>query len=128
MKYFILILSIFLVLQTNAQSNSEKYLFINNNKIKYSIGNIACDTCVPIKSIGYRIFVSLNKKEQKIIKEIDKETWIYLLSNPKTDWAANLILYNLYNRDAFFLTKYNSRRLWLYILKKDDISFWKDTL
>lgn len=98
--------------------------FISNEKIKYSIVLMACDTCVPIRNIGYRVIVSLSKKEENIVKKITPDTWKALLNNNKSDWASNLILYNLHNKDAFRLSKHDDREVWFKHFKKEDLEFW----
>lgn len=102
--------------------------FINNKKIKYYIGLVACDTCAPIINIGYRVVVELSEKEQEIIKKINSKTWLKLLNNDSTDYAANLILYDIYDKDALILSMYDSKELWNKYLKKDDLEHWSNLL
>lgn len=103
------------------------YKFIVNSKVKYEIGLVSCDTCAPITNVGYRVIVKLSDKEEKIARKINKATWLNLLNNPKSDWAANLILYDIKNKDAILIAKY-TRKEWLKYMKKKDIQFWKDNL
>ena len=66
-------------------------------------------------------------RERRIIKSINKEEWIKLLLNNKTDWAANLILYDLYKKNAVvFNTVIKSRKDWINVSKDTDVSYWKE--
>lgn len=99
--------------------------FINNSKIYYEIALIACDSCVPISDIGYRVSVKLNKEQQIAISQIKAETWIKLLKDTSSDWAANLILYDLYDESAIVLEEFG-KKTWQIYLKNNDIIFWEE--
>jgi hypothetical protein len=131
-KIYLIISVLLLCFGCYAQNNNPKpenrkmkYSFIYNDKIKYSIVLMTCDTCVPITNIGYRVKVQLNTKEENIVHKISYNTWEELLNDSNRDWAANLILYYLYNKDAFLLSRNNDKELWSKYLKSDDIQFWK---
>ena len=129
MKSILLALSlIFLVFTSEAQNDSTKFSFINNERIKYSIVLMACNSCAPIKNIGDRVIINLSKEEKDVIKKMRYSDWKYLLNDNKSDWAANLILYSLYDKDAFLLSQYNKRQLWVEYLKNDDLKFWRKNL
>ena len=82
-------------------------------------------TCVPIINKGYRVRVKLTDKQKSIVKKIEKEMWRHLLSDKKTDFAANLILYDIYDKDAILLFGLgNNIRDWRKNLKRDDTLFW----
>lgn len=89
---------------------------------------MSCDTCVPIRNIGYRVIVELNKKHNSIVKKISKESWLKLLNNNCTDFAANLLLYSMYNKDALILSKNDSIESWRKYLKEDDLVYWSKHL
>ncbi len=110
------------------KDSSKKIYFIDNDKIKYSIVIMSCDSCIPISNIGYRVKVQLSKNEMEIVKKLDYKNWIILLQNNKTDWAANLILYYINDRDASLLARRNKRELWVKYLKLDDIKYWEKAL
>ena len=98
--------------------------FINNKTIDYSIVMMSCDTCVPIRNIGYRVVVNLKEKDMKIIEKLNRNCWIALLQNDKSDWAANLILYSLKNEDALLLSQSDVDD-WKKNLKKNDLIHWE---
>jgi hypothetical protein len=137
MKNILLSLVFFFVLiNCNSQKDSKMapknkktdILFIQNDSIKYEVVLLACDTCVPISSIGYRVRVKLSEKELGVAEKISYEDWINLLNNNKTDWAANLILYYLFDKDAFLLARSDNRELWIKNLKEDDLKYWRNNL
>jgi len=137
MKTLIMIIAgIILFTLCNAQSpfskkskpTSEEISFINNEKIKYSIVLLACDTCVPITNLGERVIVKVTNRQKKILNQIDRKLWISLLSNTDTDWASNLLLYSIFNRNAHILSIYNNRGSWVKTLKKDDLDYWEKIL
>lgn len=59
------------------------------------------------------------------LKALPKNKWLQLLENENSDWAANLILYNLYERDAARYTVVHTREAWMYKRKADEIEYWK---
>lgn len=102
--------------------------FIDNRTIKYNIMLVACDTCAPIHDIGYRVQISLSAKEDSIIKHINKRQWLSMLNDKKTDFAANLLLYRLYEREAIVLLHYNNAPEWRQAMKENDLHYWQQTL
>lgn len=102
--------------------------FINNRTIKYNILLVACDTCAPIHDIGYRVRISLSAKEDSIIKHISKRQWLSMLNDKKTDFAANLLLYQLYEREAIMFLQIKDASDWRLSLKDDDLYYWRRTL
>ena len=102
--------------------------FIDNRTIKYNITLVACDTCAPIHDIGYRVQISLSAKEDSIIKHINKRQWLSMHNDKKTDFAANLLLYRLYEREAIVLLHYNNAPEWRQAMKENDLHYWQQTL
>ena len=102
--------------------------FINNRTIKYNILLVACDTCAPIHDIGYRVRISLSAKEDSIIKHISKRQWLSMLNDKKTDFAANLLLYQLYEREAIMFLQIKDATDWRLSMKDDDLYYWRRTL
>lgn len=70
------------------------------------------------------------KFSKNLKEEVSK--WKYsdvlkFLSDDKTDWATNLILYYIYQKDAFMLL--NSKRAkWAINLKAVDMEYWRKFL
>lgn len=109
--------------KTSSSCSKNDIKFINNKSLDYSIVILSCDTCAPIKNIGYRVITNLNSSQEKIIKGITQDCWLQLLSDEKTDWAANLILYEIYKKDALLLSRSNELD-WRKYLKKEDLEDW----
>ena len=102
--------------------------FINNRDIHFDILKVACDSCFPIHDIGYRVRVKLSADEDSLIRTIKKEQWLQLLQNSATDYAANALLYSLYNRDAIVLFYHRNIDDWLMDMKDVYIKYWKNNL
>lgn len=135
MRNYLLIFFSLTILGCNAQSNKTiknkatmDLSFINNEKIKYAIVLMSCDTCAPIRNIGYRVIVELNKDELSKIKKINKEDWLKLLNSDTSDFSANLILYSIYNKDAFLLLRNDNKEQWRKYMKSEDLNYWKSHL
>jgi hypothetical protein len=82
------------------------------------------------KPISYSIRVKISKEQREICKQISNDQWLGLLQDEKTDWAANLILYDLFEKDALtYLNTYKSRSVWIKLGQRDaDIKYWKERL
>lgn len=102
--------------------------FIDNRTIKYKIMKVACDTCAPIRDIGYRVRIRLSVREDSLIRHISKGQWLSMLSSKQTDFAANLLLYRLYERDALVLLYVKNASDWRLSMKADDLHYWQQTL
>ena len=118
------------VIKAHNKQVSDDISFITNKKIKYSIPLTICDTCATISNIGgFKVFVDLSEKEEEIVRRINKKAWLMLLKNPKTDWAANLILYDIFDKNALlFSFPKLTRKDWLVCLREQDLKFWKNRL
>jgi hypothetical protein len=134
-NYFLILFSVLMVIRSAAQdrepSNNKEIkniAFIKNQKLKYSIVLMACDTCVPIRNLGFRVVVEMSEQEMKIAQTIDGGTWLKLLLEKSSDFAANLILYQLFDKNAIPLLQIKNRELWVKYLRKEDISFWETLL
>lgn len=90
-------------IKQNDIHNTNKYSFIDNKKIKFKILKIADESTFPITDIGYRVIINLDSKENRILEGVKKEEWIQMLRNNKKDYAANILLYYLYKREAAVL-------------------------
>lgn len=110
--------------QVPQDCKNQNIKYINNKTLSYVIALASCDTCVPIKNIGYRVIVELNEKDKQEIKKINRKCWLSLLHNNSTDWAANLILYSLYNEDAIILSRVEET-VWRSKIKEKEIKKWE---
>src|SRR5437773_7324540 len=106
-SYLAVILSLVLFLKCSGQDSIMKNMgiikqadhkFIKNSNIKYKLVIMACDTCAPIINLGYRVLVDLTMRQWALVKGANCKEWLYMLKSKKSDWASNLILYNLFDR------------------------------
>ena len=102
--------------------------FINNRRINFSIKKVACDTCFPIFDVGYRVSVKLTPKQKILVVRMKRGEWLSLLNDETTDYAANILLYYIYNRDAIVLLYNRSIKDWRDGMKEDDILYWEKRL
>jgi hypothetical protein len=128
-KLFYIISFIFLTLGTAKGQGKTK--FIDNSYIRFeilrqSLQMIDTNTIIPSK---YFIRVDLTNKQRRLLKYFSKEDWIKLLKDSKSDWAANLILYDITKKDALlFNTVLKTRNDWKTSAKEKDINYWKQHL
>lgn len=131
MKVLFSLTFIFLSFYSIGQDNAIKDSFINNDSIKYDVLSTA-PTLVSknrIRNTRYFIVSNLNPENSKIIKNYPYDKWMAFLKNESSDWAANLILYELYNKDAVsFFTMIKNRHEWVILQKQKDLLFWKTFL
>jgi hypothetical protein len=80
--------------------------------------------------VMYFIRVNLSTEERKVCKEITNDDWLKMLKKDNTDWIANLILYDLYKKDAIsYVGEMKSRDEWIIKKQKqEDIEFWTEKL
>ncbi len=93
---------------------------------------MACDTYAPVRNIGYRVIVELTNEQDKIGQKLDRKTWLNLLNLSDSDFATNMILYGIYDRDAKMLSMkeniYGSENLyesWKRLMKTEDLEYWE---
>lgn len=133
LTFLLYILHMNLLCNISTQKNIETNIsiddsFIRNNKIKYSLVLASCDSCSPIVNKGYRIVTQITEKERKIAHQLTYNDWVRLLNDKKSDWAANLILYDIFDKDALSFYSFNNRKKWLKYFKGEDLAFWEQKL
>jgi len=102
--------------------------FMTNDDIDYAIV-LRLDTTTAPFSSNYRVSVeNITETDIEKFKKIPMETWLQLLEDENTDWAANLILYDIYERDAALLARHVDQNRWREYMKYEDIDYWKDML
>lgn len=126
----LLISALFVHLKSFSQTDSLISTLLNNDSIRYEVIRKAEQinpSSIGKVSISY-IKIELSKDFKKYLLKQKTDFWLWYLSNEKSDWAANLVLYSLYKRDAALLAYvYTDRNKWLKI-KDKDIGYWKDFL
>jgi hypothetical protein len=134
MNLILILICLLLFSDCNAQIRSvdpkmelKDSFFLNNSTVKYSIVLAPCQNCFPIYNRGYRVFVELSKSEKALFRTIPRERWLLLLQDEQRDWAANLLLHDLYDKPAHLLIDSNRER-WSIYARKLDLEFWSQTL
>jgi hypothetical protein len=135
MKNIIIFLSIISIVFTcNSQNNTtsgtdfKNVNFIRNSAIKYSLVFSSCDSCVPIMTKGYRISTNITTEQLGIANKLTYSDWLNMLNSSKSDWAANLILYQIFDKDAVSFFSFNNRSKWIKYFKGQDIEYWNQKL
>jgi hypothetical protein len=127
---------IFLLLFINTKGLSQdtikdKYIaFLDNKNISFIIYNYGADLTESVKPKSYTT-LETNFKDSawvKYFKTLSSTEWISLLNDPEKDWAANLVLYQIYERDATVFKIIKGRNEWIGVLRQSDISYWKSFL
>lgn len=120
--YFFIVL---LFTNTLPSQNLDEFAWVNNKDIKYefvrtSLKLISLDTVVPSK-----VLVQVNIKDSSFlpIDSLDKQMLLNNLINENRDWATNLLLYSIYEKDAYLL-KDIDRSEWTLYGKKEDLKYW----
>ena len=107
-----------------AQSSIESYF--KNDSIKFQI----LRTTKPLSKdrntrvLFYHLMVSLPEKLKKSLLQKDSIFWLKKFDDEKSDWAANVLLYYIYERDAALLVVYNTRDAWL-PYKQNQVRYWR---
>src|SRR5947209_7344851 len=126
-KYFYIISFLFLILNSVIAQNKTK--FLNNSSIRFEIWRQSLQMIDSNKIISTKYFIeiNLNNKQRRILKSLSKKDWIRLLNDNNSDWATNLVLYDIYKKDAFlFNSVLKTRNEWILSNKSNDISYWKN--
>jgi hypothetical protein len=128
---FVCFYSIVSIAQNKANDIVKKHKigFVNNN-IKFEVA-WASKPEKPrglIVTIGERLFLNLTDKQLQKIEYLSCDELLVLLKDNKTDWSINLILYYIYDKDAWLFTEDydNTREKWIRFSKDNDIQFWTE--
>jgi len=117
----------FIYLSSAAQ---EKPLFTNNT-LKYGVLKTSLEIVDTnkIRVPRYYIKVQLSDSIRSEVKKLNHAEWMKLLLDRNTDWAANLCLYDLFEKDAVIVRLFiATRKEWVRCCKEEDIEYWKKNL
>jgi hypothetical protein len=78
-----------------------------------------------LKNDGNFIGIRFDTTEINYLKSLNYTEWIKLLKSNYSDWATNLILYCLFDREATIFTYGINREDWVKEKKNEDIEYWK---
>jgi hypothetical protein len=127
LKNIVTVLFLLIVNVSIGQKNpGNKY--INNKTIAFRIFTTSLDaqsrdSVIPSQNV---IKVNLSDEVKLKLKKNSAEEWLELLNNKNTDWAANLILYELYEKDATKFMVITSRKKWESKYKSIDTHYWSN--
>lgn len=128
MKTILLKVIIIIPLLSKGQDEiNERYRFITNDSIRYDVLSVAptLKATNKIRVTKYFVTVNISQNERRKYKKLNYKQWLLLLENNKTDWATNLILYDLYEKNAnSFFFDIKSRKQWVVSQKEKDIKYW----
>lgn len=123
---FILLLSLYSILIYSQKSIPKKVVSFLSSNLKYEViiesSNINKGLA---RNVGYRIRLGLDVEKIKAFDLLDCNQIMFLLKNKRTDWNTNLILYQIYNKDASLFINMKSRKDWIKFSKFEDIVFWE---
>lgn len=74
---------------------------------------------------GYYVDLKMSNDCREILLSKDGAFWMGKLQDSSSDWAANLILYYLFGRDASILLVAKDRTHWLRF-KSKEMEYWED--
>ena len=121
-------------LQNNIDKQMDTFLFfIDNESIVYDFAILLNTTVAPfINYPGLYVRVELTDEQNEIIRKLDKQTWLNLLNSTYSDFAANLILYEIYEKDGTGLyvldRNDNCCELWKKHDKDEELDYWEKHL
>ena len=68
--------------------------------------------------------MNMSKRIKKQLLKKSLSFWLDNLTNEKSDWATNIVLYYIYEREAMAIAAINDKREnWLQI-KENEIEYW----
>lgn len=124
--FFILLFSGYMQAQNTCTSRKFK-----NSKIRYQIVIQTQEINFEDSSVVPRITYIEIVKPLCIVNNlsvIDDKFLLNMLQDGGTDWAANLVLYAKYKKDAQSFLIDETRKDWVLRKRSDDIDFWFDFL
>lgn len=107
------------------RNDSFKYEFVyqGSELIKLSFSP---DSTI-IRPLRYLVYVVLDAAQEEQIKHLTYKDWLSLLQDSNADFATNLLLYSIFERNAILLLD-KERHTWMQVGKDDDIVYWKNFL
>jgi hypothetical protein len=96
--------------------------YIHNDSIRYNIIFISRSAIGKMKDqpSKYRIVIDMPASIRNTFLEKPNEYWFEKLKSESSDWAATLILYYLYDFDAFIIRGVNNEKaMWSRVRQKE---------
>lgn len=130
LKSILFFLMVFMIsLRSYSQLDSLEHKFFNNDSIHYDIIYVSHSVLSKESSYISRHYVRIRMPQnyKKYLLGKDTVFWSEHLRDENSDWATNLILYYLFDRDASTMIIYDKRKKWLNV-KKNEIEYWEKFL
>jgi len=129
MLLLIILPLLFAGLKCYSQIDSLEHKYFNNDSIHYDVIYVSHSVLSKKTNPISKHYVSLriSKTYRDYLLGKDTVFWLERLQNDTSDWATNLVLYYLYDKDASRLIVFNTRKKWLRI-KEDDVKYWRKFL
>jgi len=103
-------------------------LYVPNDSVKYNVflsaSSMKNNNLTPLKSL---IILSLDSSQILKYQKLEYQGWVSLLESEHYDWSTNLVLYCIFEKDAYLLTN-KTRDIWIKHKREKDLSFWKEYL
>jgi hypothetical protein len=128
-RFFLFVTTCLLIINTSAICQD----LISNDSIAFKVlrKRLVIEDDGSVIPSSFFLMVNLKNGKLNELRKLSKVDWLKLLSNEKTDWIANLVLYNLTKKDAvsFAYSAIKNRSEWVKSGKyEEDISYWKENL
>lgn len=105
--------------------------YLNNQKIEFNLFfNNAVFSSVDTLETGFQIDVIGGAEALDILRKGSEviPSLIKLLNDKERDWAANLLLYDILNRNALLLVAIDTEEDWRSFQKDNDLNYWNNYL
>lgn len=131
-KYAIIAYTMFMLLffiMGTASAQADKIFdHINNRTVSFDVrcvgAKIKNGIAIPAK---YFVIVKKQENDTLFLKGLTANDWMAALADPSTDWAANLLLYDIYNKsNLLYYTTIDSRERWISTNRKKDLAYWEE--
>ena len=109
-----------------AQNNLENSPYFKNDSLTYRLGLVTQSLVSKKKDrpVGYFVTMNMSKRIKKQLLKKSLSFWLDNLTNEKSHWATNIVLYYIYEREAMAIAAINDKREnWLQI-KENEIEYW----
>jgi hypothetical protein len=115
-----------LLFWTMGQANAQGLMqHLSNATFQYEVARYS-SKFLPggkVKPTTYMITTSVSEEVKEEIRMLDTHLLLDLLNNEGTDWATNLVLYEIFKKDASLIWFIN-REDWLLAGKTEDLYYW----
>ncbi len=129
-KIALLAITILYLINMAICQSDKLFAHLSNDSVKFKILRVSLNFIGngKVTSPQNLIKVAITSVDSKLLQKMKRSDWIKALSDPQTDWAANLLLYDMYKKDAttFIVTK--NREEWIVSNMESDIEYWKKKL